>query len=91
MECMTYVLVMIDALAHLPSSEMEQWLDITVKSLDAIPNEDHRMECLSRLWEMLNGGSLDLNHADTSVIWWTSKGGMEMAMHSIKRCTSAHR
>ncbi|KAG9232036.1 hypothetical protein BJ875DRAFT_97978 [Amylocarpus encephaloides] len=75
------LLTLLDALPHLPLDILEQWLPLSADLLNAIQDAGMREHCKTRLWDLLEGGEMDVDRSAICVAWWGSRGGREMVLY----------
>ena len=78
------VLALIDALPFLPVIDLEDWLPIVARSLEAIESDAMLQACRERLWEVLSSGELDIERAEVCVAWWNTGGGRDLVLFGSK-------
>ncbi|KAL4910200.1 hypothetical protein BDW74DRAFT_49516 [Aspergillus multicolor] len=73
-------LALIDSLRFLRVEDLEKWLPLTAKLINAISATEMRRTCVERFWDALCNGEMDVERAHYCVTWWSTKGGREMVL-----------
>lgn len=71
---------MIDSLCFLRVKDLDEWLPLTARMINALGGSEMRMVCVDRFWEALSNGEMDVDRAHYCVTWWSTKGGRELVL-----------
>lgn len=81
-------LAMIDSLCFLRVEDLEEWLPLTARTINAVVGAEMRTACVERFWETLSNGEMDVERANSCVIWWSTKGGRELVLFGAEPGTT---
>ncbi|KAI5281590.1 hypothetical protein KEM54_003151 [Ascosphaera aggregata] len=74
-------LALIDCLCYLDVGQLEEWLPLTGKLINLIPDAaGMRRVCQERFWEAISNGEMDVQRAHFVVTWWSTRGGRETVL-----------
>jgi hypothetical protein len=73
-------LAIADALPSLRVDDLEEWLPLTTRLINTIPDPAMRSLCVERFWDVLSHGEMDVERANFCVIWWSTRGGRELLL-----------
>lgn len=73
-------LALIDSLCFLRVDDLEEWLPLTARLINAIQDPEMRNACVERFWDALSSGEMDVERAHFCVTWWSTRGGRELVL-----------
>ncbi|RJE26264.1 Peroxisomal membrane protein Pex17 [Aspergillus sclerotialis] len=82
-------LAVIDSLCFLRVEDLEEWLPLTARMINAVSGSEMRTVCVERFWEALSNGEMDVDRAHYCVTWWSTKGGRELVLFGVEPGTTA--
>lgn len=74
------LLTLLDALPNVTLKVLEDWLPITANLMNVVQERGMREYCRNRLWELLEGGEMDVERSAICVAWWSTRGGKELVL-----------
>ncbi|KAI9679605.1 MAG: hypothetical protein M1829_001567 [Trizodia sp. TS-e1964] len=75
-----FILTLLEMLPCLPLDALEEWLALAARLISSVSDTNMADTCKQKFWQAISSGDMDIQRAEISAVWWSTKGGKEILL-----------